>query len=138
MYVKQFYQHVALKNYEDSRADPMSHQKLWNAMVSANTIADHLGLEGLNYGPTLTRKEIDGAVSDVRQAYPDLQSLNKRANTLKHVRRHERNVLTETSTGLLPDDPATWHLNDASGSHDLRNDVDRIFATFGTIPELNT
>jgi len=125
MYVKQFYQHVALRNYQDSRADPTSYQKLWNTIISANTIADHLGLEGLKYGSTLTGKEIDGAVSDVRQEYPDLESLNKRAATLKHVRRHEGGVFTESSTGILPDDPTTWHLNTASGSHDLRKDSAR-------------
>jgi hypothetical protein len=37
----------------------------------------------------------------------------------------------------LSDDPRTWYLTDASGSHDLRNDLDRIFATFRTIPDLN-
>jgi hypothetical protein len=136
MDVKQFYEQIALKNYEDSLADPTSYQKLWNAMVSANTIADYLGLERLNYGSTLTRQEIDGAVSDVRQAYPDLQSLNDRASTLKHVRRHKGNVLTETSTGVLPHDPTTWHLDDASGSHDLRKDVDQIFSTFRTVSGL--
>jgi hypothetical protein len=138
MYVKQFYQEVALKHYQEWQAEPTSYHKLWSTLVSANTIADHLGVEVLNYGSTLTRQEIDGAVSDVRQAYPDLQSLDRRVSTLKHVRRHERGVLTQTSTGILPDDPTTWHLNGASGSHDLGQIAERIFATFRAIPELNS
>ena len=36
MKVKEFYQQVALKNYEDHKADPTSYHKLWSTL-SANT-----------------------------------------------------------------------------------------------------
>jgi len=136
MTVKEFYQQVALKNYEDYKTDPTSYRKLWSTLVSANTVAEHVGLERLDYGPS-TRTGLSNKAHEVRQDYPDLQSLNKRTIALKHVRSYVAGQLTETSTGISPSDPATWQWIDASGTtHDLRDVADRIFATFRTIPEL--
>jgi hypothetical protein len=136
MTVKEFYKQVALKHYQDWQADPTSYHKLWSTLVSANTVAEHLGLEHLNYGSSVTRTALANKTREVRQEHPDLQSLNDRTITLKHVRRYADGQLTETSTGILPGDPATWQLRDASATHDLRQEADRIFATFRTIREL--
>jgi hypothetical protein len=137
MKVKEFYQQVALKNYEDHKADPTSYRKLWSTLVSANTVAEHAGLERLDYAPS-TRTGLANKAREVRQDYPDLQLLNDRAITLKHVRNYVAGQLTETSTGISPSDPGTWQWKDASGTtHDLREIADRTFAIFRTMPELN-
>jgi hypothetical protein len=86
MDAKEFYQQVALKNYDEYKANPSSYNKLWNALLSANTVAEHVGLERLNYGSSATRSELAEKAHDVRHQYPALKSLNDRAITLKHVR----------------------------------------------------
>jgi len=138
MKVKEFYQQVALKHYQDWQADPTAYHKLWSAFASGNTIAEHLGLERLNYGSSVTRTGLANEARKVRQEYPDLQSLNDRTIALKHVRSYAAGQLTETSTGIVESDPSTWQLKETSGTtHDLRDVLDGVFATFRTIPELN-
>ena len=55
--------------------------------MSANTVAEHAGLERLDYAPS-TRTGLANKAREVRQNYPDLQSLNDRTITLKHVRNY--------------------------------------------------
>ena len=76
MTVKDFYQQVALKHYQEWQADPTAYHKLWSAFLSANTVAEHIGLERLDYGPSVTRTRLANKAREVRQEYPDLQSLN--------------------------------------------------------------
>jgi hypothetical protein len=132
---KAFFENVVLKNYDAYRADPTCFSKLWNAVVSANSVADYVALHRLGYG-TLLRKRIDAESERVRQEYPELQSIRERADTLKHVRRHVGQGLTETSTGILARDPTTWHLDDGSTLHSLRDVLDRAVAVLPTIPEI--
>jgi len=113
MDAREFYKEVVFKNYEESKADPASFRKLWNAVVSMNTVAKYVALDRLSYG-SLARNEIDTKSREVRQQHAELQSLKDRAETLKHVRRHVDGRLIESSTGILPTDPTTWELSDGS------------------------
>jgi hypothetical protein len=87
MYVKEFYQQVALRHYQDYQADPTAYHKLWSAFLSANTVAEHLGLERLSYGSSVTKTGLANKAREVRQDYLDLQSLNSRTITLSQIRR---------------------------------------------------
>jgi hypothetical protein len=109
MDAKEFFQEVVLKNYQEATADPASFRKLWNAVVSANTVAEYIALDQLGYAH-LTRKQIDEKSEEIRRQYPSLQSLNERAVTLKHVRRHVSGKLIDSSTSISPNDPFTWVL----------------------------
>jgi hypothetical protein len=101
MDAKAFFQEVVLKNYQESKADQASFQKLWNAVVSMNTVPEYVALDRLRYA-SLPRKELDQKSDEVRQQYARLKSLNEEAITLKHVRRHISGKLVESSSGIKP------------------------------------
>ena len=131
---KEFFQEIVTKNYQESTADKASLRKLWNAVVSMNTVAEYVALAHLGYADDLERKDIDAKSSEVRKQYPNLQSLKKLAETLKHVRRHiPSGQLTASSTGIAPMDPTTWVWRDGSTLYNLRDALDRAFKDCITI-----
>jgi hypothetical protein len=132
MDAKAFFQEVVLKNYQESKADQASFQKLWNAVVSMNTVPEYVALDRLRYA-SLLRKEIDQKSDEVRQQYASLKSLNEGAITLKHVRRHISGKLVESSSGIKLTDPTTWRLNDGTTLHSL---LDQAFADLSASPDL--
>jgi hypothetical protein len=134
MDAKDIFNRIVAENYKEFKSDPMDLRKLWNAVVSMNTVAESLALDQANY-PSLLRKEVDQLSAAVRARYPDLKDIKVCAETLKHVRHHVGQKLTASSTGILPEDPNTWEISVGSTSHKLVETLDRAFATLGSVSE---
>ena len=127
MDAKEFFHAVVVENYNEAKADPTNFRKRWNAAVSINTIPEYLALHRAGY-PTLKSSEVVEKAEAVRNEYPVLKELKSHADKLKHVRKHVAQELTASSTDILPQDPSTWT--------DLKDLVDRSYATLSSIPEL--
>ena len=97
MDTKEFVRDVALKLYQSCKDDPADFSKLFSAVNTMNTVAEQVALERLGYG-NVTRQEIDAKSNDVRQQFPELQSIKQCSEALKHVRRHGRGQLTTSTT----------------------------------------
>jgi hypothetical protein len=134
MDTKKSYESVVLPNYEASKADPGSFQKIWNAIQSVSTLSEYVALERLEYGD-VKRKDVDAVTDSVLRMYPDLYLLKDPATTLRHVRRHDGQEVTSSSTGIEPDNPATWVLEDGPSKHNLSDVLDRAMAVFPTVLE---
>ena len=133
MDAKEFVQHIALKNYEASKADPTDFLKLWNAFESMNVVAEYVALDRLEYGAA-PRKKIEATYQAVRKEYPALQSIKEGAEMFKHVRRHDnKGEVTGSSTAISPSDSMTWVYK----SRSLRDILDQAAAVLPSIPELN-
>jgi hypothetical protein len=129
MDAKEFFSAVVVENYKEAIADPANLRKLWNAAVSMNTVAEYLALHRAGY-PTLDRFKVDEKAEVVRNEYPDLKAIKSYADRLKHVRKHEAQQVTASSTSISPQDPSTWA--------DLSDLVNRTFTTLGGIPEFKS
>jgi hypothetical protein len=134
MDARDFFATVVTENYHEAKADPANFRKLWNALVSMNSVAEYLALNHLGYGSVL-RKDIDTEAANIRKNYVDLNAVKECADTLKHVRRHIGQQLTGTSTGVMSGDPTSWELQDGSTLYDLRAVLDQAFATISSLPE---
>lgn len=134
MDAKQTFNLVA-ENYNEAKADPTNFRKLLNAVVTMNSVAEQLALHQDNY-PPLLREQVDQRSADVRSQYPDLKDLKFCADTLKHVRHHDGRWVNASSTGILPEDPATWVITEGSKRYNLVDTLDWTYATLNSIPEL--
>lgn len=127
MDAKEFFQSVVVENYKEAIADPANFRKLWNAAVSMNTVAEYLALHRAGY-PSLDRFKVDEKAEAVRSEYPDLKAIKSYADRLKHVRKHEAQQVTASSTSISPQDPTSFV--------DLKHLVERTFTTLDRISEL--
>ena len=132
MDAKGFFSQVIDKNYKEWKADPDDFTKYWNAAVSMNTAAEFLALHRAGY-PELTRTEVDVKVAAIRSEYPELKAIKLYANPLKHVRSHDNQKLTASSTSIAPENPNSWQLT--SSMPDPRDTLDRAFARLSSMPE---
>jgi hypothetical protein len=107
MDAKEFFSLVVVENYKEAIADPANLRKLWNAAVSMNTVAEYLALHRAGY-PTLERWEVDEKAKAVRSQYPNLKAIKSYADRLKHVRKHEAQQVTASSTSISPQDPTSF------------------------------
>jgi hypothetical protein len=109
-----FFDTVVAPNCREAKDQPSSFRLVWNAILSLNTIAEALALHNLGY-KDVEQNTLTCEATRIRDNYPSLQSLNRCAITLKHVRsiptkasRNSGTNLTSTSTGISPADIATW------------------------------
>src|SRR4029453_1434403 len=107
MDAKEFFSVVVVENYKEAIADPANFRKLWNAALSMNTVGEYLALHRAGY-PTLDRFKVDEKAAAVRSEYPDLNAIKSYADRLKHVRKHERQQVTASSTSIPPQTPTSF------------------------------
>ena len=138
MDAKEFFREIAKANYAEFLANPNSRRRLWNAIVSMNTVAEYVALHRLEYAE-VPRETLDQEAQIVRATAPVFDELKYCAETFKHVRkiRDHRALATpfttiSTSTGVA-DDSVTWKIN----SYDLVQVVMRAASEFEKLPELS-
>jgi hypothetical protein len=133
MDAREYFQLIVQPNYYEFYADQNNIRKLWNAVVSMNTVPEFLALHQLGYPLDLSREMLDGLAQEFREGlgFTDLQYC---ANTLKHVRKINRgqSKATASSTSVEPIDQATWVLD----GHDLVQVAYAAFAKLSNVTEL--
>jgi len=135
MDAREFFHNVVMPNYTEFVRSPTDIRLLWNALVSMNTVAEYLALERLGY-PQIGPRVIYLEAQRIRRL-SGLAELKYCAETFKHVRKIRDRGSSEfttiaTSTGVSPDDQATWNVD----GKDLVKVVHTAFATLKEIPEL--
>jgi hypothetical protein len=137
MDASEFFEAVVKRNWQEFNAKPDDFGLLWNAIVSMNTVAEYLVLHRLGYAE-VPRPELERRAEEIRNNHTDLSHLKFCVDTLKHGRKtakpkQDSQLSTvATSTGVLPDDQATWRI----GSHHLVDVARRAFDTLNGWPEL--
>jgi hypothetical protein len=126
MDAKEFFRIIVAENYKEASADPTNLRKLWNTAVSMNTVAEYLALDRARY-PTLKSGEVDKKTEAIRNEIPELKAIKPYVDMLKHVRKHKRQEVIASSTGILPNDPNSFV--------DLKDQVALTFATLSSISE---
>jgi hypothetical protein len=145
----EFFHTVVKGNYDEFNGYPNDLRRLWNAIVSMNTVAEYLALDRMGYSPT-SRKILDQKANEIRDNFRGLSDLQFCANTFKHVRKITKDpsqselTTVSTSTAISPDDIETWKIDlephalrsrDAH-SHDVVQVLHQAFATLAGFPEL--
>jgi hypothetical protein len=145
----EFFHTVAKRNYEVFNAHPDDLRRLWNAVVSMNTVAEYVALDRMGYSPT-SRKILDQKTNEIRDGSPGLSDLKFCADTFKHVRKivkdHSQSESTtvSTSTAIFADDVASWKIDlephalrsREAHSYDVVHVLHQAFATLEASPEL--
>jgi hypothetical protein len=140
MNVVDFFKDVVKPNYEKFVDDQDQLRRLWNAVVSMNTVAEYLALDRFRY-EKVGREEFAEKAKEIRTNNPILLDLKVCAETLKHVRKLEGKVgntevtSTASSTGLLPGQPATWVIDHDSHRYVLPDVLRRAFDLLSAFPE---
>jgi hypothetical protein len=117
MDAREFFQLIVQPNYYEFYADQNNIRKLWNAIVSMNTVPEFLALHRLGYRRDILREVLDAEALKICDE-PGLTELRYCANTLKHVRKmpsHRSFEFTASSTSVEPIDQGTFVLD----GHDL-------------------
>jgi predicted RNA-binding protein with EMAP domain len=148
MDVSEFFNTVVKPNYQEFTRRSDDFRLLWNAIISMNTVAEHVALERLQYA-SVSREVLARTANQIRDK--DLDELKYCAEALKHVRKiealkHVRNniedvkifaggqgFVTITSSHVSANDRATWTI----GSHNLVDVAQRAFKTLSALPELS-
>jgi hypothetical protein len=135
----EFFQEVVRPNYEEFCRDQNQLRRLWNEVVSMNTVAEYVALDRLGY-EELEREELGNKANEIRNGNPILRDLKVCAETLKHVRKLERKALTEfssltSSTGLLSNQPTTWIIDYKTRRYVLSYVLHGAFNALTTFPE---
>ena len=133
-----FFNTVVKRNYQEFTASSDDYRSLWNAIVSMNTVAEHVALEQHQYNAQVSRQQLDRTANQIRDN--DLADLKFCAEALKHVRKIKdvkifgqvQGSITVTSSHVLADNRDTWTI----GSHDLADVAHRAFKTLSALPEL--
>ena len=130
----EFFREVVRPNYEECLKNPHSFIPLWNALVSLNTVAEFVALEQKEYRE-VSGKELMKSANQLRGRI--LHDLKYCVETLKHVRKIDDRKMPDrgfttvaTSTGILPNEPATWQVN----KYDLRTVLHQAYAV-ANLPE---
>jgi hypothetical protein len=136
MDTREYFNYVVVPNYNEFVRRPTDFHLLWNALVSMNTVAEHLGLYQRGYGQ-VSRNELYREAQEIRGQLSGVEDLKFCADTLKHVRKIQdqgggKFTTIATSTGVDPTDPTTWKV----GGHDLGKVAHDVFATLDNLPEL--
>jgi hypothetical protein len=134
MDAREYFQDMVVLNYNEFKRSPGDFRCLANVIVSMNTVAEYLGLHRRGYPPDVSGNHRRRDVRKIRDELGSLADLQVCADTLKHVRTNQaQSGVTASSTGIDPDDQATWTI----GEHDLVKVADNAFATLNGLPELN-
>jgi hypothetical protein len=136
MDTREYFNYVVVPNYNEFARRPTDFHLLWNALVSMNTVAEHLGLPQRGYGQ-VSRHELYQEARGIRGQFSAVEELKFCADTLKHVRKIQDHgggkfTTVATSTGVDPTDATTWTI----GGHDLAKIAHDAFATLSGLPEL--
>jgi hypothetical protein len=136
MDTREYFNYVVVPNYNEFVRRPTDFHLLWNALVSMNTVAEHLGLYQRGYGQ-VSRNELYREAQEIRGQLSGVEDLKFCADTLEHVRKIQdqgggKFTTIATSTGVDPADPTTWKV----GGHDLGKVAHDAFATLDNLPEL--
>ena len=136
-----FFKDVVNPNYERFLEDQNQVRRLWNAVVSMNTVAEYVALDRLRY-EQVAREQLDQKAKEIRQDHRVLLELKVCAETLKHVRKLEGKVGTEvtsvpSSTGILSNQPTTWAIDYQWRQYVLSDVLRRSFCTLSTFSEFN-
>ena len=135
MDARDFFHEVVKPNYDEFVRSPNDIRLLWNVLVSMNTVPEFLALQRREYSPDISRNELYKLAEEIRGDLSGFVHLQICADALKHIRKNFKDPgggSTVSSTGLLPDDQATWTI----AEYDLVKVVHDAFATLQGIPEL--
>lgn len=135
-----FFHDLVKPNYEEFCRDQNQLRRLWNAVVSMNTVAEYVALERLDYREALGRDELAEKASEIRKGNPALHDLKDCAETLKHVRKLGPKPPTEfssltSSTGLLSNEPANWIIDYKARRYVLSDVLHNAFNVLLAFPE---
>jgi hypothetical protein len=139
MNAREFFQDVVSHNYSEFTGCPNDIRLLWNALVSMNSVAEHLALDQLGYTP-VSRSELTSVANQIRQQHY-LLDLQFCADTFKHVRKIKDHrggadfTLTASSTGVSSD-RTTWVIKRSNEVLDIVDVLDKAFAKLNEIPQL--
>jgi hypothetical protein len=139
MDVSDFFNTVVKHNYREFTVTN-DYRLLWNAIVSMNTVAEHVALEQHQYDAQVSRQELARTANQIRNN-GDLDDLKFCAEALKHVRKirdvkvfgQVQGTVTVTSSHVSANDRATWTI----GPYDLVDVAQRAFKTLSAWPELS-
>ena len=135
MTAAEFFHHVVTRNYKYCCANPRDWSALWSAIVSMNTVAEHIALERAGYAP-IEREKLECQANDIRSKTQNLTALKLCAESLKHGRkirdRCKKFLLTAISSGINPEDQTTWTIHE----FDLKELVQKALTELETFPEL--
>ena len=136
MDARDFFHEVVKRNYDEFVRSPNDIRLLWNVLVSMNTLPEFLALQQREYPPSISRNELYKLAEEIRGDLSGFDELKFCADALKHIRKNFKDQgggSTVSTTGLLPDDQATWTIV----GYDLVKVVHNAFATLQEIPELS-
>jgi hypothetical protein len=132
MDARDHFQKIVVPNYNEFVRSPSDFRLLENAITSMNTMAEFLGLHRRGYHPDVSRNERRREAQTIRDQLTGLSDLQTCAEVFKHVRSHDGNGVTLSSTGIDAADPTTWRV----GGHHLVTVAHTAFAALNEIPEL--
>jgi hypothetical protein len=136
MDARQYFQIIVQPNYYAFCKAQNDIRLLWNALVSMNTVPEFLVLHRRSYQPLdIEREELRKEAKKIRDEL-GFEELYFCANTFKHVRKIKGSAakfeLQASSTGVSPDDQATWVLD----GYDLIEVAHSAFKTLNDLLEL--
>ena len=110
MDAREFFHNIVVPNYNEFVQKPNDVRLLWNTIVSMNTVPEFLVYHRRKYPAHIPRNELFREAETVRAGLNGFVQLQICADAFKHVRKNLKGQegLQATSTGLLPDDQATW------------------------------
>ncbi|MEJ2378262.1 MAG: hypothetical protein P8Y71_23715 [Pseudolabrys sp.] len=137
MTAAEFFQQVVKQNCLVARKNPKEYRHLWNAIVSMNTVAEYLALDGS--GRTqMPGLELATRANQIRDKTKHLSDLKECAEHLKHVRKivdrkgGEFEIIG-SSTGHNLEDPTTWW----AIRFNLKEIMEAALAELEKLPELD-
>jgi hypothetical protein len=109
MDAREHFQSVVVPSYTQFKRQG-DFYSLQNAILSMNTMPEHLGLDRRKYPPIASRNQRRLWGQAIREDN-DLTDLQSCADVLKHVRSNTDHG-TLSSTGIDPNNPTTWKIGD--------------------------
>ena len=127
----QHFRKWVVPDYNNFLRSPSDFHLLENAILSMYAEVEYLGPYQRGYLP-----DVSGDQRDARQIRNDLNLANLQvcADTLKHVRTHQDDGVTLSSTGIDTNNANTWKI----GGHDLIEVAHSAFATLREISRIES
>ena len=127
----QHFRKWVVPDYNNFLRSPSDFHLLENAILSMYAEVEYLGPHQRGYLP-----DVSGDQRDARQIRNDLNIANLQvcADTLKHVRTHQHDGVTLSSTGIDTYNANTWKI----GGHDLIEVAHSAFATLREISRIES
>ena len=127
----QHFRKWVVPDYNNFLRSPSDFHLLENAILSMYAEVEYLGLHQRGYPPDVSSDQ-----RDARQIRNDLNLANLQvcADTLKHVRTHQHDGVTLSSTGIDTNNANTWKI----GGHDLIEVAHSAFATLREISRIES